>query len=579
MHSTRTQIVAMNNFFNKALLWLFLQPKGLYKKLNVNTSHLRAILIIKLVIDDRTATGINRVRAQTRSEDPSTATMFTMLISLVMGVVLLGVFMLSDDVTRMTFYFASLGFMLAMFMITDFSHILLDTKDNYIILPKPVSASTFLIGRLLHIVIHLLKILIPMALPGFIALWISRGFLGALVFVPVLVLLTVLTFAIVNVLYLLILKLFSVRKINAIIASVQIGFAIILYGSFQILPRMLDMTEIENIHLGDYALMWLFPAYWLACAWKFIYSLNLEPTLIYGTVLSVVVPLLSAWLMIKYLAPSFTEKLSMMSGGGIEQEVNKTVVNSKRSSSGGMLRIFSKLMTSGEVERQSFLFVGRMVSRNRDFKLKVYPMVGYMIVLFALLVVNKWGEVDLYNLDIESSNLKTSFLFTIYLSSMICVSALLQLPYCEQFKAVWIFYSAPLERPGDIFSGALKACIYRFLLPFTLLISGVSLVIFGIEILPNLVLGFGSVFLIIVLYAWILFVRLPFSIPLKKASEEKTTYQNFFIIIVLPIFAIPQYFLFEYSLAVWIISGVILSGALFGLKYMRRIRWSYLKEG
>ena len=38
--------------------------------------------------------------------------------------------------------------MLAMFLITDFSHILIDVKDNFIILPKPVSSQTFLVARL-----------------------------------------------------------------------------------------------------------------------------------------------------------------------------------------------------------------------------------------------------------------------------------------------------------------------------------------------------------------------------------------------------------------------------------------------
>ena len=129
------------------------------------------------------------------------ATATTMLISLVFGIMYLFVFVMDDDLNRLTLYFGILAFMLAMFLITDFSHILIDVKDNYIILPKPVSSQTFLIGRLLHIIIHVSKIIVPMALPGWIGIWISRGLWGAVVFIPVMMLLTILTFAVVNALY------------------------------------------------------------------------------------------------------------------------------------------------------------------------------------------------------------------------------------------------------------------------------------------------------------------------------------------------------------------------------------------
>ena len=569
----------MNNYFNKALLWLFLLPKGVYKRLNVDIFHLRAILIIKLTMDDRTVTGINKARSRGSKEDASMATMFTVAMSLVMGLAFLVVFWMSDDVTRMTFYFASFGFMLAMFLVTDFSHILLDTRDNYIILPKPVTSATFLVGRLLHIVIHLLKILLPMALPGFIAIWISRGVLGALVFIPVLVLLAIFTFAIVNALYLLIMRSFSIQKINSIITTMQIAFTALMYGSFQILPRMLDMNDIENIHIGDSVFVWLFPGYWFGCAWKLIYSFSLESTLILGTILSIAVPVLSAWIMVKYLAPSFIQKLSMMSGSGIEPEEVKKGAITRKGSSSQLLGFFSRLFTSNDVERQSFLFVGRMVSRNRDFKLKVYPVFGYLIILFVMLMFTFWEEIDPSHVDIHTSALKTPFLMTVYLSCMICVTALYQLPYSEQYKSAWIYYVPPLERPGIILRGALKVCMVKFVLPLVFLISFLSIGLVGVEILPNLIFGFGSVFLGIILYAWVLLVRLPFSFPLKNTAEGNFSIRNMFMLIILPIFGIPQYFLFEYSWVLWILSAVVITAALIGLRYMSGIQWSHLKEG
>src|SRR5512140_3819259 len=102
----------MNNYLNRVLLWFVLLPAGLYRSLGVDMVHLKAILTTKLIIDDRTATGIYRARSQNKDGETSLATLFTMLIAFVMGLMFLVIFALDDDVTRMTFYFASLGFML-----------------------------------------------------------------------------------------------------------------------------------------------------------------------------------------------------------------------------------------------------------------------------------------------------------------------------------------------------------------------------------------------------------------------------------------------------------------------------------
>jgi len=390
--------------------------------------------------------------------------------------------------------------------------------------------------------------------------------------------LTILTFAIVNALYLVIMRLFSVQRINSIITSVQIGFSALLYGSFQILPSMLDMSEIENIHLSEIRFVWLFPAYWLGCAWKFLSTLDMAPNLIVGAALSVVVPLMSVWLMAKYLAPSFMQKLSMMSGSGNDQEEDKKRSKPDRRVSSDRLGMCSRLFTSGEAEHQSYLLVGRMVSRNRDFKLKIYPMIGYIGVLFVLMVINKWDKIDFQNLNLETSGLKSSFLLTVYLSCIICISALYQLPYSDQYKAAWIYYSTPLGRPGVILTGAVKACMVKFYLPFVVIITLASLFLFGVSIVPNLVFGFSSVFLAILLYALFLSDKLPFSMPIKKAAENQSFFRNIAMIIFLPVFGIPQYFLFDYS---WVLLGssvVVWGGVLIAIKYIRAKQWAELEK-
>ncbi|HQW03392.1 MAG TPA: hypothetical protein PLR30_12990 [Saprospiraceae bacterium] len=566
----------MNKQINRFLLWCFLLPAGIYRRFGADMAQLRAILETKLIIDDRTATGLNKVRNQNKEGDTSTATLFTMLISLLMGLVFLVAFVFDDDLTRMTMYFSFFSFMLAMFLITDFSHILIDVKDNFIILPKPVSSQTFLVARLLHIIIHVTKILVPLALPGWIAIGISRGIWGAVVFIPVMLLLTMLTFAIVNALYLLIMRLFSPARINAIITSVQIIFSIILYGSFQLLPRAINRSVLEGVDLSQLPAMWAFPTYWLAGAWVYLYSFVQDPRLIVSMVLSVITPLLAIWVMMKYLAPAFFRKLSMISAGVDHDKKEETDKKEVSASTGGFICVLSGLITSSGVERQSFLITWNLMGRIRDFKLKVYPQIGYLLVIFVMFILGGSGKLDHLEALEMTGRTKFTILSAIYLSSLVYMSAVFQLPYYSNFKAAWIYYAPPLSRPGALLQGAVKACLLKFFIPVALILVILGVSIFGIMLLPNLLFGLGNIFLASTLYSWLVMNKLPFSVSPKMATAGQTTYRTMFMIIILPLFGAPHYFLFDFPWVLCIGSLFTIGGGLMVLNYIKRIGWGYL---
>ncbi len=569
----------MKNYINRFLLWLFLLPAGVYQKFGVDIPHLKAILVAKLTIDDRTATGLYKARSGSKDSDASFATLFTMVISLVMGLIFLFVFAYEDDLTRMTMFFTLYGFMLAMFLITDFSHILIDVKDNYIILPKPVSSQTFLMARMLHIVIHLMKILVPLSLPGWIAIWISRGIWGAVVFIPVLILLTMLTFALVNAVYLLIMRVFSPARINSIITSVQIGFSILLYGSFQLLPRIINESVIDQVNLRSIEMMWIFPSFWMAAGWLYFYSFARDSTLIIGAVVTVIAPLLGVWVMIRFLAPAFFRKLSMISAGKREEAtIDAGIVKAKRKDT-GFLEPLSRIFTSVGVEREAFLFTWRMMGRVREFKMKVYPQIGYLIVLFLMMVIGNSDKFDIEELALHTSKIKLLILSVIYLSCIIYIGAIFQMPYYDNFKASWVYFSAPLSRPGPILRGALKASLIRFFAPVVVLLMIMGVALFGIGMMPNLVCGLSNVFLISTLYSWVVIDRLPFSVSSKMASQGGTTFRTVFILIALPLFGAPHYFLFDYPLVLYCISVVTFSAGFFVLSYTKSVSWEYLNDG
>lgn len=565
-----------HNFMNTLLLRIVLLPASFYQQLGVDLFQMKSILHTKLMMDDRRVSGFSKARQSTSDGKPRTATLLTMLISLFMGAVFLYSFAIQDDITRMTLYFSFFLFSLALFLITDFTHVLIDVKDNYIILPKPVNAVTFLMARLLHIIIHISKIAIPMALPCTIALGVARGVWGIIVFIPVIVLVTAFTIFIVNAAYLVIIRIFSPERFNAIISSIQIVFSILVYGSFQILPRILEDAVIDNADISSYPWSWFLPTFWFAGAWKFLYLLSPEPNLIACTVLSLVIPLVTTWYVIKYFAPSFHRKLSMIaSGTGAEMPGNRSKKGNQVTFN--LITRLSVLLTRPGTERGAFLFNWKMMNRNRDFKLKVYPMIGYVLVVVLLVFFDhiKDGFSAEQHQMVEY---KFPLLGLIYVSCYIFLVAIYQMPYSETYRAAWIFFITPLQNPGNIISGTVKAGLVRFCLPVMVVSAIVGLLLAGPAVVPNLLFGYGNVLLVCILVAIMSIDKLPFSEQPKKAGEDMNFVRSMIILFLLFLFSIPHYFLFNQP---WILSiGALFSFTLafFTLKRLKKTDWSKLKS-
>ena len=134
------------------------------------------------MMDDRRPNTFQQTQQKKKAKQVKSATLGTMVLSALLGgFFLFGFFVGKDYVTHLTIYFTLYIFMLASTLITDFTSVLIDVRDNYIILPKPVSDRTVVVARLLHISIHISKLVLPMALPGIIFVWIKYNAWGALV--------------------------------------------------------------------------------------------------------------------------------------------------------------------------------------------------------------------------------------------------------------------------------------------------------------------------------------------------------------------------------------------------------------
>lgn len=563
------------NKISQLLLKAVLLPASVYTKMGVHMPHLKAILTAKLIMDDRRPNSIRQIQQNKSEKAVSNATLATMFISLITGLFFLIGFMFGNTYsTKLTFYFSFYIFMLAGILISDFTTVLIDVRDNAILLPKPVNDKTVVVSRLLHILIHLSKVVIPMSVPGFITIFIQKGIGGALLMIPLFILATLFTIFLINAVYLLILKITTPAKFQGIITYFQIVFAVLIFAGYQVVPRMIERSAMERIEISSYKFIWLLPSYWFGSAWESIYSLQFNSNNLLLIAAAVLIPVLSIWFVVKLFAPSFTRKLAMINAVSTENKPAAFSVQHPAQTVKSFAERLAAVFTQKGAERAGFLFTWKMMSRNRDFKMKVYPSIGYMFVYFFIFFFRRSDRSISSFTDPEE--MRPLFLGVIYFSCLLLTTALQNIVTSDKWKAAWIWHLAPLQSPGKILNGSITAAMAMFFLPLAILTAAIALSVWGVSILPNVFMGFSAQIFICLLLSRLLVQKLPFSSPPAGADAGGGFLRGIMLLMVAGIAGLIHYLLFFYN-SLLLLAGTVLLGCSFLLhQQTRKTSWAKL---
>ncbi len=563
------------NFIDKFFLRLFLLPTSIYERLDVNLPQLRAILSAKLTMDNRRPSGFSQMKRRTgEKKEINKATLGTMFGSLVMGLFFLYCFALGrhDAVTPLTFYFSMFIVMLCITLITDFTSVLIDVRDNFIILPKPINDATFVTARLLHIMIRIFIVVIPLSLPASILSVVMFGWSILLPFLLMIVFATMLSIFLINAVYILILQITTPTKFQSIISYIQIGFTVLIYAGYQVLPRMVNNSGLLNVKLSDIGYMVFYPPYWFAQSCNSLAVGDLNISNLASLLFAVVIPVVLLWVVVRFFAPSFNQKLAMITANTTEQKVALKSPSAQSKYKVNKVERIARLLTKSGSEYMGFLFTWKMMSRSRDFKMKVYPAIGYVVVMGGMLVYNKaFSEVNFNSL------MGIMLMFT-YFSCFIMIAAISNLPYSEKFKAGWIFSIAPIDLPGKIISGAVKSAMVTFYAPIVLLISIAGISFIGLKAIPNIILGCYNVISICSIIAYISFRSLPFSQSQEGLSKGKTFIQTMLTLIIPAIFGCIHWWISDY---IWMVILLTIITALIPwlvFDEIKKLDWQKIKS-
>lgn len=558
------------NIINKALMRLVLAPQGLYQRLGADPAQVAVILSTKLTLDDRTPNTLQQVGRRKSNKPANLATLGTMFFSALLGLLYLGVFAMSaDGITRYTFYFSMFLVLLCSLLIADFTSVLLDVRDNFIILTRPVSDRTFLTARLLHIFIHLTKLVLPMTLPGLVYTGVTYNWLSAAWFVGVVVLLTLFCIFLINAIYLLAMRLVTPQRFQSIVSYIQVLLAVLVYASYQLVPRLMANFENIDYRIGAHWYAVLLPPFWFGAAARVLQG-TVTGYEIAGAILGVVIPLAAIWVVVRYLAAAFIRNLSLSYATQDNSEAQPKTVVSKSS----LAQKAAALFTPAGLQRAGFLFTWRLSGRSRDFRMQVLPSIGYVIVIIALFFLRSGNR----NLSAVFSFDKSFVLTLIYFGAFTLITALTQVRFSEKWKAGWVFYANPAAQPGALILGGFKAMVVKFYLPLALPIFVAGTVILGIEALPNLVLGIANSLLIAALLTRFIGMQLPFANPQLTSQKSGKLLRNLLIMFLGGLVGVGHYLLYDFTLVILLSCLLSAAGLYVLLNSIRQLGWQAIEQ-
>lgn len=489
-------------------------PSGLWRRMGADVAQLKAILTVKLKMDDRKPLTMGRQQPNKKKKIKYASTVAFILSFFVGFMYIFPLIVFEDPYLKLFGLYTMLTVLLTFGLVTDFSNVLVDTRDKLIIFPKPVSYRTIFLSRVLHIFIYFFRSVFPMSLMAWIVWGILYGWKGALWFPIPLFFLTLMSLFFVMGCYSLLLKITKPEKFKDVIGYFQIFFSILVFTTYyMVMPQMRNQEVFQQFDIKTIAWIKYTPTYWLASCW---YWVQPKAAVLAGTgwlsILAVLAPFIMLWVTVKFFAPSFIRKLSAIDGVEVEAPKKRVKQEGKSKLYISLANMFNRTSAS----KAGFSIAWLQTSRSRAFKMRVYPGFAYTFVYFFYLFMNT--NVP-FSQVLDKMAEGKSFLFLLYFTSFMLLNAVSNMNMTEQYKASWIYYTSPLAAPGRIMGGAFKAMWVKYYLPFVIVVAVFVLSVWGIDKWIDVLLAITNVTTYTLILMYLGNRHLPFSMPEQMKTK------------------------------------------------------------
>lgn len=459
----------MEDFFSLKILDLF---RPLFEAFGVEYEKMRLIVSMKLTLDKR----------KNNSSENKNSLMQSVILYLVIGLVASRTIVMPIDImTKMTVLFALIFVMLLTCFITDFSSVILDTCDRHIIGITDVKDITLNMAKIVHIIIYISIISLSISAFSILMILMAYNIGFCLLFILCMILMDFLLIMMTSVIYYLLIKIFKGEKLKDVLNLFQIFMILVFSIMYYFITSSLSDIQINyTFSINAYDLF--IPFMWFASLFSVIFYGKIQTLYIIMAILGIIVPILSILIYIK-LTPAFERNLDKLEQVSYNEKDSK----SKKSF---VSKLANKICKNNE-EKSFFEFIYTNLSRDREFKTRVYPTLASGIIMpLVLLFVTYDRSISIMEY-LKSLSTTNNFL-NIYLAVILLQNCILLLKYSKEYEASFIYDVLPISKKKNIYSAEFKVIIIKLFVPVFIIIGIPYLILFKSKFIVHLLIAFVS---------------------------------------------------------------------------------------
>ena len=459
----------MEDFFSLKILDLF---RPLFEAFGVEYEKMRLIVNMKLTLDKR----------KNNSSENKNSLMQSVILYLIIGFVASRIIVMPLDImTKMTVLFALIFVMLLTCFITDFSSVILDTYDRHIIGITDVKDITLNMSKIVHIIIYISIMSFSISAFSILMILMAYNIGFCLLFILCMILMDFLLIMMTSVIYYLLIKIFKGEKLKDVLNLFQIFMILVFSIMYYLITSSLSDIQI-NYTFSIKAYDLFIPFMWFASLFCVIFYGKIQTLYIIMSILGIIVPILSILIYIK-LTPAFErnlEKLEQVSYNEKDSKTKKSFVS----------KLGDKICKNNE-EKSFFEFIYTNLSRDREFKTRVYPTLASGIIMPLILLFVTYDRSMSIMEYLKSLSTTNNFL-NIYLAVILLQNCILLLKYSKEYEASFIYDVLPISKKKNIYSAEFKVIIIKLFVPVFIIIGIPYLILFKAKFIVHLLIAFVS---------------------------------------------------------------------------------------
>ena len=459
----------MEDFFSLKILDLF---RPLFEAFGVEYEKMRLIVSMKLTLDKR----------KNNSSENKNSLMQSVILYLVIGLVASRIIVMPIDImTKMTVLFALIFVMLLTCFITDFSSVILDTYDRHIIGITDVKDITLNMAKIVHIVIYISIMSLSISAFSILMILMAYNIGFCLLFILCMILMDFLLIMMTSVIYYLLIKIFKGEKLKDVLNLFQIFMILVFSIMYYFITSSLSDIQINyTFSINAYDLF--IPFMWFASLFCVIFYGKIQTLYIIMAILGIIVPILSILIYIK-LTPAFERNLDKLEQVSYNEKDSKSKKNF-------VSKLANKICKNNE-EKSFFEFIYTNLSRDREFKTRVYPTLASGIIMPLVLLIVTYDRSMSIMEYLKSLSTTNNFL-NIYLAVILLQNCILLLKYSKEYEASFIYDVLPISKKKNIYSAEFKVIIIKLFVPVFIIIGIPYLILFKSKFIVHLLIAFVS---------------------------------------------------------------------------------------